>query len=77
MKPMRRSLRDELAFLLDSTVGLEPSDYDRDTLLMSLEVACEMEHKERSRALAGQVLELRSMLGEAQANPAVKARKIP
>ena len=32
-----RSIRDELAFLLDSTVDLEPKDYDRETLLMRLE----------------------------------------
>jgi len=33
----RRSIRDSLAFLLDSTVDLEPEDYDRETLLMRLE----------------------------------------
>ena len=35
----RRSLRDELAFLLDSTVDLPADAYDRDTLLMRLESA--------------------------------------
>ena len=48
-----RSLRDELAFLLDSTVDLAPEHYDRDTLLMRLECAFLVRHEAIQSTPAG------------------------
>jgi len=62
MKLTRRSLRDELAFLLDSTVDLPANAYDRDTLLLRLESAVEMDRQmllaacERARGMIGDML---------------------
>lgn len=64
MKLEQRSLRDELAFLLDSTVDLPaypPHGYDRDTLLMRLEAAVEF----RVSAALAEGARLREALDEA------------
>lgn len=62
-----RSLRDELAFLLDSTVDMPSRNYDRDTLLMRLETAFEVRAGECRAALRTAEQERDAALEQARA----------
>jgi hypothetical protein len=66
----RRSLHDEFAFLLDSTVDLPADKYDRDTLLMRLEVAARarmVNLEQEAERLRGSVTATRIVEAEARA----------